>query len=81
MNIKEITEGKVKNLAIDREFDRQNSPGPAPTPQATLKKQMNYNVVVNGKVWKDFPTEQKAMQVATSLHNKNPHLRISVMPK
>ena len=78
MNIQEITEGRVKNMAIDAEYDRQNSPGPAPTPP---KKQMNYSVSINGKPWKDFSTEKEAMRVANSLYNKKPRLRVSVVPK
>ena len=77
MNIKEITEGFWKNKAIDAEFDRQNSPGPAPTIQ---KPKMNYAVVVKGKVWKEFPTEQLALRAATSMQANRPHLRPQVMP-
>ena len=81
MNIQEITEGKVKDLAINREFDRQNSPGPTPTPQMPLKKQSTHGVSINGKLWKDFSSEQEAMRAANSIYNKNPRLRIQVMPK
>lgn len=72
-------EGRVSDrLVLDKEWERQNSSGPTPS---LPTEQMNYNIVVNDKVWKDFPTEQKAMLSATSLHNKNPKLRISVVPK
>ena len=78
MNIQEITEGKVKDLAINREYDRQHSPGPGPTiPQ----KQTNYSVTINGKVWKNFATEPDAMRAANGIYNKNPRLRVSVVPK
>ena len=78
MNIQEITEGRMKDLAYNQEWDRQHSAGPAPTiPQ----KQMNYSITINGKVWKDFSTEQEAMRAANGVYNKNPRLRVSVMPK
>ena len=78
MKIQEITEGRVKNMAIDKEFDRQNSPGPAPTPSV---QPMNYSVTINGKVWKDFPTEQVALKAANAIYDKNRRLRVSVVPK
>lgn len=81
MNIKEISEGRVKNMAIDAEYDRQNSPGPEPTPTKPITKKMNYNVVVNGKLWKAFATEAEAMRAATGAYNNNPRLRVSVTPK
>ena len=75
-NTNKVTEGKMKDVAYNREFDRQNSPGPAPT-----INQKTYNVIVNGKFWKDFVTKQDAMQAANTLYGKNPKSRISVMPK
>ena len=78
MNIQEIKEGRVKDLAINKEYDRQNSPGPAPT---IPKKQMNYSVTINSKLWKDFASEQEAMRAANSIYNKNPRLHVSVVPK
>jgi hypothetical protein len=41
MNLKEITEGRLKNSAIDAEFDKQHS---------TTKAK--FAVMVNGKIWK-----------------------------
>lgn len=81
MNIQEIKEGRVKDLAINREFDRQNSPGPAPTPQVAPRKQSTHSVTINGKPWKDFSSEQEAMRAANSIYNKNPRLRVLVVPK
>ena len=78
MNIQEIKEGRVKDLAYNQEWDRQHSPGPAPT---IPKKQMNYGVTINSKPWKDFATEQEAMRAANSIYNKNPRLSILVIPK
>jgi hypothetical protein len=78
MNIKEISEGRVKDLAYNKEWDKQHSPGPAPT---IPKKTANYSVTINGKPWKDFITEPEAMRAANSLYNKNPRLQVSVMPK
>jgi hypothetical protein len=78
MNIQEITEGRMKDLAYNQEWDRQHNPGPAPT---IPKQQMNYSVTINGKEWKDFPTESEAMRAANGVYNKNPRLRVSVVPK
>jgi hypothetical protein len=78
MNIQEITEGRVKDLAYSKEWDRQNSPGAAPT---VPKPQMTASITINGKHWKDFPTEQEAMRIANSVYHKNPRLRVSVVPK
>jgi hypothetical protein len=75
MNIQEIKEGRVKDLAYNLEWERQHSAGPTPS-----HTQLNYNVTINGKVWKAFPTEPEAMRAAKSLYNKNPRLRISVGP-
>ena len=78
MNIQEIKEGRVKDLAYNQEWDRQNSPGPAPT---ISKKQSTHSVTINGRPWKEFPSEQEAMRAANSIYNKNPRLRVSVVPK
>lgn len=76
MKLQELFEGKVKNLAIDREYNKQHSPA------STLHvQQMKYDVTINGKVWKSFATEPDAMRAANNMYNKNPRLRISVMPK
>ena len=76
-------EGKVKHLAIDREFDRQNSSGPAPTVPAENKPktQLDYYLTINGKPWSDFNTENEALRAANSIYNKNPRLRVNVLPR
>jgi len=78
MRLQEITEGKVKDVAYNQEWDRQHNPGPAP---AITKQKMNYTVVINSKPWKDFPDEPSAMRAANRLYAKNPRLRVSVVPK
>ena len=75
-NTNKVAEGKMKDVAYNREFDRQNSSGPTP-----IINQKTYDVTINGKFWKDFVTKQDAMQAANSLYNKNSKLRISVVPK
>ncbi len=76
MKLQELFEGKVKNLAIDREYNKQHSPA------STLPvQQMKYDVTINGKVWKSFATEPDAMRAANNMYNKYPRLRVSVMPK
>jgi len=76
MKLQELFEGKVKNLAIDREYNKQHSPA------STLHvQQTKYDVTINGKVWKSFATEPDAMRAANNMYNKNPRLRVSVMPK
>jgi hypothetical protein len=76
MRLQEITEGRVKDVAYNQEWDRQHSPAPTiPT------QEMNYTVVINSKPWKDFPNEPSAMRAANSLYAKNPRLRVSVVPK
>ncbi len=85
MKLIELIEGRVKDLAIDMEYDRKNSPAPQyvrPQP----KKMLNYYITINGKPWKEdgeikpFETEQSALNAANSLHAKKPRLSISVFP-
>ena len=78
MNLKEITESRMKDLAYNQEWDRQHSPGPGPTPPV---QKMNYSVTINGKIWKAFPTEQSALKAANAVYDKNRRLRVSVVPK
>jgi hypothetical protein len=78
MNIKEITEGRVSDMAINRAYDMQHNPGPDPV---GVPIQMDYSVTINGKVWKDFPTESDALKAANALYAKNRKLRVNVVPK
>lgn len=76
MKIQELIEGKVKGMIGTKlEYPREY---PLPPP---VIKQENYLVLINNKKWKGFETESKAMQAATSIYNKNPRLRVSVVPK
>ena len=70
-------EGKMKDLAYNTEWDRQNSPGKGPT---IKPPKMEYKVVINGKAWKEFSAEKAAMAAANSLYYKNKKLRINVVP-
>jgi len=75
MSMEDITEGKVKALiGTDQEYPRTY------TPQA-VRPENNYNVFINGKVWKSFPTEAIAMRIANTIYNKNRRLRVDVKPK
>lgn len=76
MKLQELFEGRVKDLAYNLEWDKQHSPA------STLPvQQMKYDVTINGKVWKSFATEPDAMRAANNMYNKNPRLRVSVIPK
>jgi hypothetical protein len=50
-------------------------------PSTPVISDNNYSVNINGKQWKDFPTEAAAMKAASTVYNKNPKLRVSVVPK
>lgn len=82
MKLTEITEGRVKNAAIDAEFDKKNAPYSPPV----KKQQGEYYITINEKPWKKageivlFPTEQQALNSANSLHRSRPMLSISVFP-
>ncbi len=83
MRIHEITEGKVKDRLYNLEYDRQHGKQPAPTLPAP---ELNYYITINGNPWKrdgkfvQFSDEKSALRAATSLHNKRPTIKVSVMP-
>ena len=82
MKLSELTEGRVKNAAIDAEYDKQNTPYSLPI----KKPQGDYYVTINSKPWKkageivSFPDEQQALNAANSIHRSRPRLSVSVFP-
>ncbi len=82
MKLSELTEGRVKNAAIDAEFDKQNAPYSPPI----KKLQGDYYVTINGRPWMksgeivSFPNEQRALNAANSIHRSRPRLAVSVLP-
>lgn len=75
MSMEDITEGKVKALiGTDKEYPRTYTP-------KSVQPENNYDVIINGKVWKSFPTEDVAMRIANTIYNKNRRLRVNVRPK
>lgn len=77
MKLHELFEGRVKDLAYNREYDRQHGQQTLPTIKRIVPQ---YYVSINGKRWKDFDSEKSAMTAATTLHNRNPRLRVDVLP-
>lgn len=77
MKLLELFEGKVKDLAINRDYDRQYGRQPAPTVKLPVAQ---YYVSINGKKWKEFSSEKLAMAAANAIYNKNPKLKVDVLP-
>jgi hypothetical protein len=85
MNIQEITEGSLKNYAIDKEFDRQYGKQPEPT---VIVKQptTTHHITINGTPWKrngelvSFTSYDKALSAANNIYAKRPRLRIDIVP-
>ena len=83
MKITELSEGRVKDLAINADYDRIYGEQPLPSvPEVPL----NYYVDINGKPWsekgkiKPFADERSALKAANAIYNKNPKLRVSALP-
>lgn len=73
MRLQELFEGKLKNLAIDREFD-------GPLFRSTLPAiTYNYRLSINGKLWGQFKTEQQAIAAGNKIRLTKPYLRIDVV--
>ena len=72
--VNNIAEGRVKNAYMDGTYNQSVAKTPQP-------ENNNYCVSINGKQWKDFPSEATAMKAANTIYNKNPKLHVSVVPK
>lgn len=79
MKLQELFEGKFKDLAYNLEYDKKYKPAPS-APIIKPKLPAQYYISINGKKWKEFDSEKYAMQIANTLYNKNPKLRIDVLP-
>lgn len=85
MKLSELFEGRLKNLAIDQEYDNKHIPQPQISRLPT-KKALNYYITINGRPWREngeikpFETERIALTAANSLHARKPQLRIDVLP-
>lgn len=76
MRLQELFENKLEQARYNTEFDKANGPWEPSVP----KIKPEYSVFINGKHWKDFGSEETAVQAATTIHNKNPHGRVDVIP-
>lgn len=77
MRLQELFEGKVKDLAYNQEYDRQHDTTYTPPARRSVPQ---YYVAINGKKWKDFETEKAARAAANTVYNRNPRLRVDVIP-
>jgi len=71
MKLCELFEGKLKNLAIDREYDKKYSP---------TQPKMTHKIVIRGNDWREFSSELAALKAANTLKLKNPRLKVDVLP-
>jgi len=71
-----IRENRLEQTRYNAEFDKANGQWEPSRP----KMIPTYSVFINGKHWKDFESEEAALKSATSLHNKNPRLRVDIIP-
>jgi len=83
MRLQEISEGRVKDLAIAREYEKTYGDQPEPS---AYEEPFNYYITINGQPWKSggkikpFANEKRALAAANGLYAKNPRLKIDVLP-
>lgn len=81
MRLQELFEGRVNQLYLDKgRFDD------LPTKQPIKAIPANFFISINGRPWKrdgkivTFPTHAAALRSATSIYNRNPKIKLEVLP-
>lgn len=72
MKLYELFEGRVKNAYMSGTYFNSKT--------ATSPVSKMYKVLINHRHWKDFEDKVSAERAANAVYNKNPKLRVDVLP-